>query len=129
MRTLGGVYQSLDDLIVDFALNKDAFSCAAHLTGIKKTPNRGYFASYRQISIVKNDGRAIPSQFQQQRLAGRPLRNVLAGLRAAGEPDRIRPWVTYNLITDDWPWAGHQIDDASRQVGLLNAFHELDGTN
>ncbi len=126
---LGGVYQSLDDLIVGSALNKDTFSCAAHLTGIKKATNRGYLASHRQISIVKNDGRSISSQFQQQRLAGRPLRDVLAGLRAAGEPDRIRPWVGYNLIADNGPWAGHQVDDTGRHVGFFNTFHKLDGTN
>ena len=105
---------------------QDALRRRADLAGIDEAAGCGRLRRAIEVGVIEDDDRAVAAEFHQLRLAGGALADQLSGRRTAGEADRVGAGIGDDLVADDGARAGHEVEDARRQVRLLDCAHQRD---
>ena len=116
----------LDELLVNGSLDEQARACGAHLAlvgegGEQRAVHRGL-----EVGVGEHDVRILAAQLKRDFLevAGGRDRDLAAGQRAAGEGDLIDARAFGQLRARARAGAGHDVDHACREAGLVGETRE-----
>ena len=106
-------------------MHENTLGCRAYLSGVKERAERGRAGGQFQVGVIEDHGRTVTAEFQQERLARGTPGDVFARRTAAGKCHGVGAGMRHDLVTNDRPGTGHQIDSPRRHFGLLQALHEF----
>src|SRR5690606_39030943 len=117
--------EAVDQLVVQRLLDEHPGAGAAHLALVEEDAVDDALDRLVDRRVGEDDVRGLAAQLQRRVLAGAGdlLRDALADRGRAGEGDLVDPRVADDGGTGR-PRAGDDVDDAGRQLGLLEQVGE-----
>jgi hypothetical protein len=114
------------ELVVDGLVDEKELARRAALAGAQKRGGHGGLDGLVDIGIVEHDEGPVPTHLEEQGLSGCALGDLVARLGGADEPDRVSARTGHDLVADDAPGAGDQVEHARRKLRVDDALRELD---
>ena len=111
----------LDELLIDAGLHEEAVGADAGLAGVAVFGDDRAFDRAVDIGVVEDEERRVAAELHRHLLhrRGAFLDQQLADLGRAGEGQLLHQRVGADLVADLAGRAGHDVDHALREAGLL----------
>ena len=129
IRSVTGSRELLDELVADRAMDKQALAGRAALTraqeaGCQRRLDRGV-----EVGVVEHDQRPITAHLEQGRLARGGLCDATARRGGADERHPVGAGIAGDLVPDDRPRAGDQVEHSRREIRLGDASGQRHGAH
>ena len=107
-------------------VHEEELARSAALSGAQEGRRHRGLHRLIDVRVVEHDQWPVPAHLEEERLAGRPLRDLVAGLRRADESDRVGARARDDLVSDDAARPGDQVEHSHGQLGIDDALGQLD---
>ncbi|UUW91446.1 hypothetical protein M0M43_08150 [Pimelobacter simplex] len=113
------------ELVVDRVVDQEPAGRDARLPRGAVRRGDGVGHDLVEVRVVEHDERSVAAELDELGLAGRTGRDPLSGRDGAGEGDHLDVGVPGEGVADDGAGSGHQVHDARREAGGLEALDPL----